>query len=221
MIDCPSCGGGVPADATIGSVAQCPACETLFDVQAQTDTAEPSPAAPKTVRYLPVAPDGVFITPHGNGLELRLPWNVDLNIGGHLLQLGTICLFIYPALHADSLAVSGVLLAFAALMLYTWVYFLCNSTTVLVGPRGIEVSHGPLPSFSFGGTYSMNQLRPLSVQTVEKGLSYRSRRTVYELHAGPGGTKILSDWNHRAPIAFVRDCIELVADRPLDGVLRA
>jgi len=206
----------------IDRVAQCPACETLFEVHAQAQTAEPPPLpAPEHLRHLPAAPSGAYITHHGNGLEVRLPWRSDLNIGGHILQLAFVGFFGYAATDAESLAVIGILLALTTLMLYTWVYFLFNSTTVLIGPRGIEVSHGPLPSFSFGADYSMNQLRPLSVQTVEKGLSYRSRRTVYELHAGPGGTKVLSDWNHRAPVAFVRDCIELVADRPLDGVLRA
>jgi hypothetical protein len=153
------------------------------------------------------------VTTHGNGLELTLPWRDDVHALGHLFQIFLVVAFGMMASRADSLGAGAFLVGLALMVGYSWVYTMVNRTTVWIGPGGVEVSHGPLPSFSFGASYRAEQLRPVSVQAVVKGFG-RSRRTVYELHAGRTGTQVLGDWNHREPIAFVRDCIVAVIDRP-------
>jgi len=211
MLDCPHCGAVIPSDTAIDGVAQCAACSEVFELPPAVDVPERTAGSALDPVFVPSAPSGATIRSHEHGLEITLPWRADINAGGHLLQLFFVGVFVYAGLTSTGLAAAGGW-ALAVWMAYSWLYMTLNHTTVLIGRKGVEIAHGPLPSFSFGGSFSARELRSVQVEKVVKGFSYKSRRTVYELHAPLAAKRLLGDWNTRTSLDFVRDCIEAVVE---------
>ncbi len=156
---------------------------------------------------LATPPSGVFVRKHAHGLELVHPWRQDNNALGNLLQLGIVAFLVFGGLQDGS---SWFAFVMAAPLAYSWLYTMLNHTTVLIAPGGVEVVHGPLPSFSFGTTLAGHQLRGrLHIQEVERRAGRGRTYRVYHLET-LGGDTLLKEWNHRESLDYVRYCIEQV-----------
>jgi len=163
----------------------------------------------------PTAPPGVVVIEHGEGLEIRIPWRTDINIGTHIVTLGAAALFLGATVSGSDVgSVQGLLgILIAAALLGSWLYAMVNTTNVWIGAGGVAFSQGPLPSWRNDETFGASKVFPVTVLASEER-GYRFRRTVYELHIGTSGKVPLAKWNYRAALDFVRDGIRRGVAQP-------
>lgn len=196
-MSCPVCHTPLPADAVIAGVAQCAACDTIY---------EPGVAVAERANLATSVgppPLGVRVGRRGDMLVLTLPWRANVNAGGYLLQLAFAAAPV-AAFLADE--VGPWVLLITAHLTYNLLYTLTNATTVAINSAGVAVSHGPLPSYNFGATLHRSALRDVHVDAAVTGVRYQ--RTHYNLRAS--GEVLLKEWNDRAPLAYVASCISAV-----------
>lgn len=234
-LHCPTCEAPVPSHSVIGSLAACPSCELVFEVPdapapvpepvpvpvpepsavpAAAPPAAPAARAPQTV--LPSPPFTVRARVHGSGVELVLPWRDDINFFGRVLNwvvgLGP---FLYLLLGSGGM--SFIFIPVVAALLYNWLCYEVNATTVLIGSGGFEVSHGPLPNLNrmvVVKARNYHGLRVKEVVNVSYGKYGRRTWTTYDLEATGLAGAVTKKWNNAETLGYVVMAVDWIVQKP-------
>lgn len=204
---CPACGSTVPPSEITAGLAHCPACDHIWEAAGAAAPVAKRPAGEISIGS---PPEGVRVKVHrGNVLELSLPWRHQLGpleyalfAGGLLALLGQFASTLNPV----GLVFCGAILALAA-------YLGLNTTTVLIGAKGVDITHGPLPS-PFDADIKMGAIMAAGAHVVEEH-SYRRgrhRQTYHSLQAG--GRTLLRRWSRRNKPEYVQACIQAIVQPP-------
>jgi hypothetical protein len=214
MHRCPECQTVVAPGRIQGGVAQCPRCETIFEIDAAEAATGPSPRAsrpqqPKKKLQLPIPPTSVVVEPHSHGVEIRIPWKHQVSGWVHLILFGLLVFAVIGVVQGESLLFGVVLFTLA---LFGWGTMVFNTTTVLVARRGIEISHGPIPTWLPSIQKPSSSLRGLRVNRRMKTYytRYGGRRTYWVYDLENHGTPLLKNWGEGTSLEYVKECIEAV-----------
>lgn len=219
-MNCPACGGPVPADEISAGLAHCPSCDNVWELAAvpqRTALPEPPPPLAAPLPAPPVLPrpdvdlayppDRVYVHQHRGGVtEMVLPWSNEVGPLIHALWL----LIPLPLLGGISL---GGLMMSGTLGL-CWAYYVFEKTKVLVSRKGVIVSHEPIPALlSWSGRLDTNDLSGLRIQSRTDGLVGMTNFDTERLsHHGlkAGDTTLLAGWKDEPSIEFVYDAIRQI-----------
>ena len=156
-----------------------------------------------------MAPTGVQVVQHGNGVEIVIPWHADLAVYWIPVNLMLLVAIAAGIVYDPEGAV--ILILFGAFLLYGLLLSCFNRTTILVAPQGAEIHHGPFPSRNWGTTtLTRGDCRSLTIQEVH----HRTRHAhwvTYNLETPMG--PITTYWNQREVLAFVCAVSSKVMDR--------
>jgi len=209
MIRCPACGETVQEAQVEAGLAQCTACQEVFEV-----AAAPAPSAPaKTTRALPEAPPGVQLETIDEGYQVTLSWRSDfgpLRLAYRVLPVTLYLLgMVYLGLTQPESMVP--LLVSAPFLVYMVAYPLVNRTTVLIADRGVVVTHGPIPVPGFLQEVLVPRDQVLQLYVEEE--TQRSRGASWHTYAlsarGPrGDSKLTGRWHDIDALRFVEALAE-------------
>jgi len=148
----------------------------------------------------PPPPFGVSARQVADGVELRLPWRTNLNGPGVVLSL------LFTGVVAAIGTVAWPAIVVAAWLAYNTLYNLVNRTVVRVDGAGLDIVHGPLPSFERPVRIPWVQVGPLTIDA--KRAVGQDRVDYYVLRAG--SAVLLNRWNHEETLAYVKACAQRV-----------
>lgn len=158
-VRCPRCHTKIPAEAIDiqRQLAKCPRCEALFDF------ARPNVVAPPKPRGGIAKPVGITVRDEVPDFDPFRPRGAPIPKGRRIIvrrwfTWGSLFLFVFAIVWNGVIALAWqnrptavvpivVLGAFGIVTAYVAVCFLVNRTTIVLDPRRITVSHGPLPWF--------------------------------------------------------------------------
>ncbi len=215
MHHCPDCQTVVSASRIQSGVAQCPRCDHVFEVPDAPDAgATRTPQASERPKLqLPIPPTSVVVNPHSHGVEIRIPWKHLVSGWVHLVLFFIVLATLFAAVARDE---GPFLLLLVPVVLYGWLTMVLNSTTILVAKRGIEISHGPIPTWHGTVQKSASSLRGLRVER-ERKVSYSrhgGRREYFVYHLDANGGRLLKHWPDALAPEYVKECIEAVVRHP-------
>lgn len=228
MVRCVQCQGDLPPDAISEGMAFCPHCKHVFPCSPATTPHAPRPmpafvprdafdfdvqVCERVMAEMPPPPSSVKAALHPDGIRLVLPWRLEATrAGGRLVFAGFTVLMVACYLFTDDpdRGETVTFALFTGAFLYAWLLTEWNRTVVRLNPRGVTITHGPLPTWNTRQHRAWKALRHLSIEDHTRRLRGGSTVTTYNLMNGTSDV-LTRGWHRADTLRYIKTLIEHTA----------
>lgn len=234
-MECPKCHAVVAREQVAAGLARCQWCDHVWTLEpsdlsalalkwAEEKRNPPVGTPGRRARGLArIPPAGVEVEEAPDGVTLRIPWVQGAGMVTHAIFIGLTLGFggvvVGGTLNGEILDnPGGFLVALFTLCAFAvgYAYVLVNATVVIIRPMGVEVSHGPLPSY-LDSDVNVSLARLGSLRVEETLMSvHRGRQMVRHYSLWAGRTRLLRKFSEEEVVTYVAEVIADTVDTAVE-----